>query len=433
MYPVPQPSAPPARGAAPAVSVGILAVIGFALPVLAGRELVFPSLLPFTSEGRMFTVEMILLLMYPLIAGIATIVAAAVARGRLRGGILVGLGLLTVVVNLTGANVLPQFSQMLAQGVSDSARTAALTVLLGFAGWSLLWAGAGVVAGREWDRLPKILAAVGGALFVLHLLLPILPSQAGATLLGFPFKLLTAEAVPPEAKGLGALILLSMVLNVIGSVVGFCLAGSRTGTGLAKGIRVLAVCGVVLLLLTPLYALLLAVGSSSETLAPALLAYVKFLCTGIGLFAVIPLGLADLLGAGTSPAAFAAGAGPAPYGPGYGAPYGAPPPHPGYPACPPQGYPGQAQPAPRAYPGYPPPAQPPQGPGAPYGWPSPPAGQPRGGQPQPAAPGTWPAPPAGACPPDPRLAEAYRLLMAGAITREEYERRWRECQARPYR
>ena len=432
MYSVPQPPAAPSRGATPAVFVGVLALVGFGLPILAGRELVFPALAPFTAEGRMLTFGMVLLLMYPLAAGIATIVAAAATKGRARGGILLGLGLLTVVVNLSGANVLPQFSQMMAQGVEDSARAAVFTVLLGFAGWSLLWAGAGAVAGQEWNRLPKVMSAVGGALFVGHLLLPVLPSQAGATLLGFPFKLLTSQAAPAEAKGFGAIILLSMILNVIGCVLGFCLAGSRTGAGLAKGIRVLSACGVALLLLTPLYVFLMAVGGNSEALAPALLAYAKFLCLGVGLFAVIPLGLTDLLGAGAAPAAGAPRVGPAPYGPGYGAPYGAQPPWPGYPAYPPQGqppqgYPVQRAPMPPGYPGYPPPAQPPGRPGAQPAWPAPPSGQHQGGYP-PAG-----RPPAGAYPPDPRVAEAYRLLMTGAISREEYERRLREFQARPYR
>ncbi|MBP7866491.1 MAG: hypothetical protein KA419_11115 [Acidobacteria bacterium] len=412
------------------VTAGVLAVLGFALPVLVGERLIFLNLEVFKSGSPVPGILKVLLL-YPLLAGIFTIVVGAVARGVARAVTLLGLGLLTVALQIVGAS---EFSNALMPGVArlpGDAQATLLVMLLGFAGWSMLYAGSLVASLAPSGRLPKVIAGIGGGIFLLHLLLPVLPSEAGSLLLVTPVKALFRGGADGLLAGVMAIVLLSMALNVTASVLGCVLAGTGPRSlGLSRTAAILARIGIFLLLLFPAVIAAVAPGINTTERIATLTLVAKMLCWNIGIYAILPLALADLLSTvalapsrarptypGYSPPPYTRRG----YPPGYGEiPAGWPevqaPPPAGGPHPPMPGAwanyaptPGGAHPA--APPVRPPHPAPPHGP-VPGGYPYPPQGQ-----------GPFPAqaPP----PQDPRVVELNRLLSRGMITLEEYHRRLR--------
>lgn len=442
----PYPSDPPRPSGytAALVTTGILALLGFTLPILVGERLVFLNVEAFRNEAPIPGFIKFLFL-YPLLAGIFIIVVSTAARGLSRGITLLGLGLLTLALQIAGAS---EFSNVMAPAVlkfPGNAQFLILAILTGFAGWSMLYAGALVSSISPSSRLPKVIAGVGGGVFLLHLLLPVLPTEAGSLLIVTPIKALARGGIEGPALGMFVIVLLSMVFNLTASVMGCVLAGTGPQSrGLSRTTGILARIGIFCLLLFPLVVTAVAPNMHpTERLYTAVL-IAKLLCWNIGIFAVLPFGLADLLLSIVTVSSSRRPPCPEParppftgqgYPPGYGE---IPVTWPEHPAPPPPR--GTYTPVPGAWANYPPapggghPASPPP---ARPGWPSP-AGQPAH-PPHPAprpgpVPGGYPYPPQGqgpipaqAPPPqDPRVAELQNLFARGLITREEYNRRLRE-------
>lgn len=445
MYQTHNPNTPePSSHTAALVTTGVLAVLGFALPVLVGERLVFLNLEVFKS-GSPAPGFLKVLLLYPLLAGVFTLVVAAVARGLARAVTLLGLGVLSVTLQIVGTSEFSEIMLPTARFPGET-RTTLLVMLLGFAGWSMLHAGAQVSGTAPSGRLPKVVAGIGGGIFLLHLLLPVLPPEAGSLLLVAPVKALFLGGTDGLFTGMIAIVLLSLALNLTAAILGCILAGTGPRSrGMSRTAAILARIGIFLLLLSPAVIAAAApdVGVTERVASLTLLA--KMLCWNIGIYALLPLALADLLST-LAPAPSAARPAcpvhtPRPYtGQGYPPGYGEiPAGWPEVPAPPPPG--GPHPPVPGAWANYPPhpggayPAPPPP---ARPGWPPPaghPAHPPHPAQPPGPVPGSHPYPPPqgpgrfpAQAPPrqDPRVAELQSLFARGLITREEYNRRLRD-------
>jgi hypothetical protein len=308
------------------------------------------------------------LVLHPLLAGLVCLAMFWKVRERVRGGILAFVALLPLVIAMSDSDAREGLRMMLSGGMGVAEARVFLTVFM--LGFGLL--GLFVGLRSRWYRpgsMPACaIAILGGALFVLAILMPILPGEGGYVMLAAPFMLLKESA----SAWIGFTMLLWMIGSVTASVMAFTLLPALH----AKVVRIRAnrgywflVCGIMIfifgLITFSLYMMTQFRGGPGAMQA-TIFGLLKGGLMGTGLALMLPFGLIDLV-IGDAPAPIRPGQD----GPGAARPVGPVPVSPAMPTGPanrpanpfgPAPAPPAATPNPHQAPPPPPPPPPPRPP-----------------------------------------------------------------------
>jgi len=406
-YPM-APAYPPAdRRTANIIVLGAILLAAFACPVLAPNYSntagmwVEPYFLNVEGLGESMVPGVVKFhLVYPAIAGLALIILAPLLRNFIRSVCILVLGLIPVIVAMASSDV-----RYLLRGTS-----------WGFAGtpWGasmvlacLAFVGLYTGARARWYRPGSLAAyiagAVGGGLYLVQLILPVLPEEMGTLPIVCMVKMLKVEKVLILAFG----SIVQTACFVAAAII--CLANYPRKTpsvrGTASAAFTLLTVGIVVFLVSIAGNALYAIGSrpgkmEAWEIGVMSVSLVKIWLWWGGLLLLIPFGATDLIVWLSRPTDF-----PQPM-----------------PAVMP---PGMMMPVPIPAAMYPPPMPP----GAMPPVPMPPPAMPRAATPPAAPPAPVQAPPViqlQAATPEVRLQELQRMLQKGLITEAEYQAKRKE-------
>jgi hypothetical protein len=296
--------------------LGVVVLIGFLMPLIlvTWREtkVVFLNFEVFGRDEVPAGIKLFCL--YPGIAGVVVILLAALSRGVARSAVVAGLGvlfvlLLVVLEDEKGMGFFQGFFGEAPAGASASL----LLFLLAFLG---LFIGSRARCHRPASQVAAIIGIVGGILYGVNLLLPVLPEEAGTLQLIAPFKMI--EHGRESGAVIMAVGLLGMMACLISSSV-LCIlniAHRPNAQGIAQKAFLLLVLAFVVLGGAVLVSWVVAVSESSrpgrgDRVGAELVNLAKMVCWLAGMLLLIPVGLTDLLVNLTPPGPAPAGHGPA--------------------------------------------------------------------------------------------------------------------------
>jgi len=209
--------------------LGLVLLVGFLLPVFdKGKEMDFVNFLPFGSEAREmesdyseeYGIHVYLRgrspfdkafpLLYPGIAGaVLLVVCVPMVRRRVRAWWIIGLGTLPFVM---GMFTDPALLHGLIRRLWQLPKAFFVTTTFLAAGWVGVFAGARARVYRPERATAYLVGVVGACLYLLALLFPSLPKDAGTLLIATPFVLLAEET-----SRWPGLVLLFQMLLVLGA------------------------------------------------------------------------------------------------------------------------------------------------------------------------------------------------------------------------
>ncbi len=237
----------------------------------------------------------------PLVMAIGILLATLFATASVRGTILVCLGggwlALTVA---QGQDALASLGAMGSQGpmggFSSVMGQMLLVMLLLVLGLKGLFAGTLIRRYRPMNSSAGLIAAGGGVLFLVSLLIPMLPvgPDEKTVLIAVPFKLMGVG--DGHAVAMGLLLLLAMACWGLSSIL--CLGNISSGQESSNtSASILFRLGAVSLFCVMVYPLvMMSTKSATAQLLPMMLVnYLKILTGVVGMFLLLPTGLADLL------------------------------------------------------------------------------------------------------------------------------------------
>jgi len=273
--------------------IGIGLIIAFILPLYA-RKLFFLNLEVLGERGVPDLVKFELI--YPLIAGIAACVLAKKARTIGRGWLILILGLLPFLIALSDDSVQRAVGEILNN--LPGSGTSGGNMLLGLIGVLGMLAGAWALKIKADLDLAALIAAGGGGLYLISLIIPV----KGQLPLLAPFKLFsTRDYSGAGLVAVSAIVsLICLALTITAAVKCLLLpksAGDRSsqaGTAIRLWVWQFPVYGVFMI-----YVMIAAAGKGGvdiiELFLAMALAIGKFFPWILGLYLLIPLGVAELL------------------------------------------------------------------------------------------------------------------------------------------
>ncbi len=181
-------------------------VLGFLLPILTPTGVIFVNFYVLGVSGVPGTV--IFLALYPLLAGIATFVAASSARGIARGLTMAGVGFLPILVFLAEKG--SALGDLIPVDTPSSFAAFITTISL----FGIAAAGITLCHQRE-NNLAVWIGATSGGLYILSLLVPKASSVESMPIYA-PFLAMKARGFLPLVAGLG--LLTAMVLLILSCV-----------------------------------------------------------------------------------------------------------------------------------------------------------------------------------------------------------------------
>jgi len=271
--------------------LGIILLLGFLLPVLSPRTFeggVRTTFLNFEILGESSAPGLArFMFLYPGLAGIAVIILAAY-RGAARSVGLICVGILPLVVLALDPDV-----------------QEAASVLSSFPGARSIWAAVfslagcgGILAGiralhyRPGSRPAAVIGAVGGGLYLVSLFLPVLPKEMGRIAFLVSFKVFGQ----PSSIPLGLGMLGQMVCLMLASVICLMtLARMPAARELADGAFKFVIWSAVVYLLGVILQTLFTMDGPASHFLCFLSVMVKVTFWVVGLFLLLPVGLADLI------------------------------------------------------------------------------------------------------------------------------------------
>jgi hypothetical protein len=274
----------------------VLVAVGFLMPVLIGPRWVAPNIELLGEDTAPALVKFFAL--YPALAGILLIIVAQTGRGLLRPISLLVAGVIPIVLLLADPDVGGMMDK-LGDQLSGSAMAQGLVALLGWAG---LLAGSRALFYREENRDGLTIAMGGASLTLVALLIPVEMPGTGESIVGiiFPFRLMA------QVPLLGLGMLAQMGLTIL--ACGFCftlLKDREEARTVGHLVFIFLICAPICAIAGMLGQIIYAGGLDREAFAVMLLISVKAVGYFLGLFLLIPVGLADLMVelAGAAPAA----------------------------------------------------------------------------------------------------------------------------------
>jgi hypothetical protein len=294
-------------GKAPLVWTGIVLLLAFVLPIFEvgpgdAGQLKFPNLDASERSDALFAWFAAI---YPALAGV-TILLLAPARGPGRGiGVLVValIPLVWAMVELVGAMDDWPFGLLRTQAV---ALMVGALLLIGTFGWMGLLVGAWVLRYEARARLGKVLAAVGGALYILAWLVPVVNFGSGSAT--WPAVVLIESATISDLPVVGRIAILLLVAQAAAMLAAGIKSIVYTGRprdprGLANWVFWTAILAAVTcalglgLMLGSFYAAFADFGSDDTTEHALMVGMyaLKFGAYALGLLLPLAVGLTDLL------------------------------------------------------------------------------------------------------------------------------------------
>lgn len=266
--------------------LGLVLLAGFLLPMIVmtpvGLDMVFPNLMVL---GGGVAGHVILIAVYPAVAGVIVLLIAR-RSGPLRSAVLMGLGGVFLILLLASGR---DGAERLILGSGDLPFLHLASLLIGLFALMGLFVGSRARYYCPDSQVAAIIGIIGGILYVVNLLLPVLPPEAGSVNLVLPFKML--------AQGDMTFLSLGMLgmTGCLASASIFCIinvARRPDAQEIAeRAFRLLVIAFVVL-----------AGGIQLEIFKAAggwgllaLIALVKFACWIGGLLLLVPVGATDLL------------------------------------------------------------------------------------------------------------------------------------------
>ena len=404
-YPM-APAYPPSdRRTANIIVLGAILLAAFACPVLApkfsdtGGVSVRPYFLNVEGLGESLVPGVVKFqLVYPAIAGLALIILAPLLRNFIRSICILVLGLIPVIVALASSDVRDVVKGTSRELGCISWNASAVLGCLAFIG---LYVGTRSRWYRPVSLAAYIAGAVGGGLYLVQLILPVLPEEAGTLPIVCMVKMLKVK--PLLVVAIGSIV--QTACFVAAAII--CLANYPRKTpsvrGTASAAFTLLAVGIVVFLVSVVGNALYLIGSHAgkfEAFAIGVMTLVKMGLWGGGLLLLIPFGATDLIVWLSRPTDFPQPM-PAVMPPGMVMPVPIP-----------------AAMCPSAMP-----------PGAVPPVPMPPPAMPRAVTPPAAPAGPVQAPPViqlQAATPEARLQELQRMLQKGLITEPEYQAKRKE-------
>ena len=292
---------PAARGDMLISRFGIALLIAFVFPII-GEEILFINISGLWERGVPFIARIEFL--YPLLAGVALISLAKKGRSLGRAAGLLAIGIFPFLLLFVDSEVRAGLSKI-TQSLPGSGTTGLSLILSSLAAFAIL-AGAHASRVRPDQDLGAHVAVAGAGLYFITLFIPVgnqFPFLA-------PFKMMTAH--DPTKYGVmflsGFVALTCMALVILAALRCFRLPGAaagrdKTGNAVIKlWFAQFYVYGAFLA-----YALIVnldqARGESGTMILAFLTAIVKFVLWILGLYLLIPLGIAEFIIAGARPAA----------------------------------------------------------------------------------------------------------------------------------
>lgn len=269
------------------IVLGVLLLVGFLMPIVDGANVKFPNFAVFSAGGAPW--QLFVIMLAPGVAGLAMILLAWLGRHPVRGIVTIALPLLPVLVLMLDAEVRRSFSFTF----RDMPGEIILAVLLLNLGWIGLLVGARARWYRPRRRAAYWIGLAGAIAFMVFLMLPIMPAEAGHIPLITAFKMFEVPPMRLVAFGVVAWIACTVPAGVLclmtdpGKSADF--ARRRAGGAfrlLIAGAAAFGLCAATALLQN---------ARAAGVVTPVFTALIKFGCWGVGMILLLPTGITDLV------------------------------------------------------------------------------------------------------------------------------------------
>jgi len=264
-----------------------------------GYQLTFPNIEVVTSEADIPPMVRFGAA-FPAAAGVLIIVAAAAMPKLVCSLMVTGTGAFAYIMTITDEGMRNALSVL----PREADRIIIIYVLI-LAGLTGLLAGCLAKRHRPGSSLASIMGILGGLMFLGGLFLPVMPKASGACLAMTTLELLRMKQ--GMAVATGAMLSLGMLLWAIAAIISFFnIPGRRDGPARSMGSSAYAcmVIGATTLLLAFLVTTFSSVRGETQILMVAAVS-VKTLLWIIGVFLILPMGLAGVAISLSSAAAIA--------------------------------------------------------------------------------------------------------------------------------
>jgi len=279
------------------VFLAITLLIGFLMPIvtptLVGREAKFVNLTVLTQEEQSW--ELKLLCLAPGIAGVTLLLLQGLAKHPVRGIVMIILAslpsiplivsFLSFLSNAEG-NLPAAIPEPIMSALTDITCRLLLLFVSSFVGLVAILAGIRSRMYRPDSPVSYWFGVAGAAAWFGFLLLPVLPKEFGYVLLVLPLKIINKAGAGGVSMGLIVMIVCTIISAVI------CIA-NRPGPDMRK---VVGQAGVAFWTLTVgFFVGILCMFSQFFGNFPLFLLFVKGLCWALGMYLLLPSGIADLI------------------------------------------------------------------------------------------------------------------------------------------
>ena len=266
------------------ICLGIVLLTGFMMPVVHPGRLEFINI---TGLGeRVLPGVLKFALIYPALAGIATIILAMAAKGVGRSTGLICTGLVFPLVLIASGNEAGAAMGRDAARMLDEVKLGA--VILFDVAWLALFVGTRTLCWRPASRAAAVIAAAGGVLRLVSLFVPVRILFGKSVLFVIPFELFDLEWRIGSAAVVSLLMVIAVAVHAI-----LCWAIRKRAEALSR-----VAFWFLAFEFAPLFLVLLAqAGSRLEgtQLIDGFLLVGKFACWILGLLLLVPVGVTDLI------------------------------------------------------------------------------------------------------------------------------------------
>ena len=257
-------------------------ILGFLLPIVAPNGILFVNFYVLGVSGVPGTV--IFLALYPLLAGVATFVAASSARGIARGLATAGIGFLPILVFLAEKG--SSLGDLIPVDTPSSVAAFITTISL----FGIAAAGIALCHQRE-NNLAVWIGATSGGLYFLSLLVPKASSVESMPIYA-PFLAMQSRGFLPLVAGLG--LLTSMVLLILSCVFLMLRAFAKPANpDFGRKAFLMFMWAVLALVITVFFGM--TASTSGSAFIYIVIAFLKVFFWFMPALVLIPLGVADYL------------------------------------------------------------------------------------------------------------------------------------------
>jgi len=272
--------------------VGLALILGIVFPIInrtffsgEGYSIAFPLFGGAGVSGTALAVNWAILLV-----GIGISILSKNQYQGIRGGVMVGLAILNLVLGLVFENPF--------EGIrGDQETLAALLAVAAFAGWVCLVAGARARHFRPDSGGAHMVGLIGGVVVLAVLVIPILPEDAGYVLVLTPFKVFGPFGEAGPSAVYSGLILMALMAMIICSAI-LCITNNPTKSFDAVSDSALTAFQLAVLIVPSIFVASIVVLSMQYGEFPALWAIInlsKVCLISAGIIFLLPVGISECI------------------------------------------------------------------------------------------------------------------------------------------